>query len=885
MRSESWTSRRRWAAVLAATLVVAACGGDDDDDADSASTEATSAPADTAAGDTTAGEGTTAAAGDERRQTTAPGATTGDTEGDSETTDAGSAPAGSAGCPEIDMAADAENGDGAGRLMSDLQCAADSPLAAEGEPIVIGLQNPEGDPNGSFPEFSSAAQAAVDYINDRARGLGRRRPERRAGPPDPARGLRDRDLARRLAALRQRARSSKDPFMVASSINFFGNHLPIFQAADVPAIVMSPVTIADFTTEGVYSIGGGGGCLGVHTGMVEFVTSEFEVDKVVDPVGRHAARRGLLLRPRGQADGRAQRHGRRATPSGPARCPTSTYLGVPIKPATPDVTPQVDRGPRLRPGRDHLLGPGRRLLEPRRRPRPPRLDAAGHPAGALGRLHRLRGDARRRRPWPRACTSSARATRSSSTRRRSEDPVTKFAAETYQAKAAEYGMPEADITKGFGALGFTSMVTLWSIASAADRRRRGDDAGDLRRRARPRPTTGPPSGRPRCRAPPRRRRTWQCATRSSPPTSGTATTFVPVRPTVLGHRPGRRDRVASWSRLNNVGTGSDTPTACRTPPSPTRTRTRGARMDRNHHLPDPRSRPGIDLRHAGRRARGACTRAPASSTSPTGRWRCTACSRSTRPAATGPSSCRGSTSCPRTGSNLPVRSASPTTGSDAWTSAVVIALVMAALIGLLVHFLVFRPLRHAPPLGKVVGSLGMLLYLQGVALLNFGGTGRQPERRPRRATPELPRPRLGRPQVNMLLAVGISRRRRPGPLVLLPLHPLRAGHPRRGRQREGRHPARLHAPAPGRRQLDHRGGARRHRRHPRRPGAGLAHPVGLTPSSSPPSAPPCSAGCVDPRRHRRRPRRSAPCRARAVLGHEGLVPELLPHRRPRCACR
>ena len=52
--------------------------------------------------------------------------------------------------------------------------------------------------------------------------------------------------------------------------------------------------------------------------------------------------------------------------------------------------------------------------------------------------------------------------------------------------------------------------------------------------------------------------------------------------------------------------------------------------------------------------------------------------------------------------------------------ALVIALAMAALLGLGAHFLVFRPLRHAAPLGKVVASLGLALYLQGVALLNFG---------------------------------------------------------------------------------------------------------------------------------------------------------------------
>ncbi len=49
---------------------------------------------------------------------------------------------------------------------------------------------------------------------------------------------------------------------------------------------------------------------------------------------------------------------------------------------------------------------------------------------------------------------------------------------------------------------------------------------------------------------------------------------------------------------------------------------------------------------------------------------------------------------------------------------------VAALIGLLAHLLVFRPLRSASPLGKIVGSVGLLLYLQAVALLNFGSFGR-----------------------------------------------------------------------------------------------------------------------------------------------------------------
>lgn len=54
-----------------------------------------------------------------------------------------------------------------------------------------------------------------------------------------------------------------------------------------------------------------------------------------------------------------------------------------------------------------------------------------------------------------------------------------------------------------------------------------------------------------------------------------------------------------------------------------------------------------------------------------------------------------------------------------------IGLGMAATIGLLAHLLVFRPLRNAPALGKVIGSVGLMLYLQTVAELNFGGKVRQ----------------------------------------------------------------------------------------------------------------------------------------------------------------
>ncbi len=52
--------------------------------------------------------------------------------------------------------------------------------------------------------------------------------------------------------------------------------------------------------------------------------------------------------------------------------------------------------------------------------------------------------------------------------------------------------------------------------------------------------------------------------------------------------------------------------------------------------------------------------------------------------------------------------------------ALLVALAVAVLIGLLLHVLVFRPLRGAPPLAKVVASVGLLVLTQGIVVDRFG---------------------------------------------------------------------------------------------------------------------------------------------------------------------
>ena len=58
---------------------------------------------------------------------------------------------------------------------------------------------------------------------------------------------------------------------------------------------------------------------------------------------------------------------------------------------------------------------------------------------------------------------------------------------------------------------------------------------------------------------------------------------------------------------------------------------------------------------------------------------------------------------------------------------VFICLLMSAFLGLLMHFLVFRPLRNSPILGKVIGSIGVFLYLSSMIVVNFGGQNRGDE--------------------------------------------------------------------------------------------------------------------------------------------------------------
>ena len=442
--------RARRSALIVATLVlaVAACGDDDDaGSADESTPAAEATTADTGGGDTTAGgSDTTSAATD---GTDGTGSTTGGT-------------GGTAGCPEIDASLDETGGLGAGRFMSDLTCAGEAPLAAEGEPIVIGFQNPEGDPNGSFPEASLGAQAAVEYINAELGGWGSDIQNGIAGRPiqlEICRTAISPDDSQRCA----NELVAKDPEIIVSTINFFGNHLPIFEAAGIPAIVTSPVTIADFTSPSAYAIAGGGGCLGQHTGLVEFATNDLGALRVAAPWADTppgvVCYYDLEAKPmdvlNGSVEGTSERAG---------SLPDLEHIGVPVKPATPDVTPQVTEVLGFEPdaiifsaqGADcwNLVdGLGRLGWTPQDIPLV--LSGACIDFDAM----RAAGDLANGIYFVTAGGSVTNDLEAI------EDPRDRFEAEIFQTKPIEYGMSESDLYKGFGSNGFNSMVNIWELSS------------------------------------------------------------------------------------------------------------------------------------------------------------------------------------------------------------------------------------------------------------------------------------------------------------------------------------------------------------------------------------------------------------------------------------
>ena len=241
-----------------------------------------------------------------------------------------------------DTSLDKEYGLNAGQMKAWLDCAEIKPLKATGDPFLIGFQNPEGDPAGSFPEYRIAALAAEQYINNELGGIGS---DLAAGKPGRPVKIEVCSMAINPADSQKCANelAAKKVSIVFSSLNFFGNQFATFNAAKIPVIIGTPITALDFTSPNSYAIGGGGGCLGVHTGLIEYATNDLKGTRVAVPWANTPpgvfCYHDLEKKPLNVLNGATNAKDNSAA----LTKPKLEHIGVPILPGQADVTPQAQQ--------------------------------------------------------------------------------------------------------------------------------------------------------------------------------------------------------------------------------------------------------------------------------------------------------------------------------------------------------------------------------------------------------------------------------------------------------------------------------------------------------------------------------------------------------------
>ena len=339
---------------------------------------------------------------------------------------------------------------------------------ATGTPITIGVQNLEGDPNGSFPEYSLAIQAAADYINAELGGLN--------GHPikiNLCKSVVSPDASQ--ACANQLSAAKVD--LAISTINFFGNHFSIFKGSNIPVIVGTPITIGDFTSPGVYSIGAGGGCLGVHTGLIKFTTQNLPkiTGKPVNKVGVPWANtppgvvcyNDLEAKPLDVLNGKVK-----GTSPLAGSEPSLTYLGVPVAPATPDITPQATEVLNFKPDAIVFSGQGADCWN--------LVQGLGRLGWTPSAIPMVLSGACIDFTAMKAAGDLAKGIYLTGTQNSVLAPLAGLSgqqladATTYQKKAAQYGLSADNLFKGFAAQGFSTIMTMWQVAKTIS----GDVTGD-----------------------------------------------------------------------------------------------------------------------------------------------------------------------------------------------------------------------------------------------------------------------------------------------------------------------------------------------------------------------------------------------------------------------
>ena len=248
---------------------------------------------------------------------------------------------------KLNPALDKKDGAGAALLARAIACANTNPLKATGKAIKIGFLNPEG-PVINFPEYRVAAEAAVAFINKELGGIGANLATGKAGVPIKLEICKYNALIPAELPGCANKLAGKKPLVVFASLAFGDAHLAIFAKTKTPIIVGTPIFPGDFTSPGVYAIGGGGGCLGVHLGLVWYATQVLKKDRIALPWAKSAPGiycfNDLEAKPLDTLAGKTL-SGAPITSSSKfkGKMPTVTYEQYPILTGSPDVSPEATK--------------------------------------------------------------------------------------------------------------------------------------------------------------------------------------------------------------------------------------------------------------------------------------------------------------------------------------------------------------------------------------------------------------------------------------------------------------------------------------------------------------------------------------------------------------
>ncbi len=145
----------------------------------------------------------------------------------------------------------------------------DEPVAADGEPIVVGMVNQENSPGGSYPELSGAANAAIAFVNEQLGGV--------EGRPIELVVCNTAFSAEGSTSCGQRFVEDEVP-AVLGGIDVFGTAIDVLADNEIPYVGGIPVSAQSVESENSFQWSGG--TWGATVAFAEHAAKDLEAERV-----------------------------------------------------------------------------------------------------------------------------------------------------------------------------------------------------------------------------------------------------------------------------------------------------------------------------------------------------------------------------------------------------------------------------------------------------------------------------------------------------------------------------------------------------------------------------------------------------------------------------